>query len=171
LNAFEAYLMFPLTFAAPTYKPDGEWCYGNCTEIIIVTKDPKASSVDSCVKKGTRFEHESLARVVSLRHCYNQYLENFMFEDVVKSFFQLPRSPNKSHGGLIINSACAQNVLKGGWTSVRLTFLWWLSIALAINAIRTALNLTLSYGGDPCQPVPIEWVTCSAAAVPRVTTV
>lgn len=24
LNAFEAYLMFPLTFAAPTYKPDGE---------------------------------------------------------------------------------------------------------------------------------------------------
>jgi hypothetical protein len=30
------------------------------------------------MKKGTWFEHESLARVVSLRHCYNQYLENFI---------------------------------------------------------------------------------------------
>lgn len=74
--------------------------YGNCTE--IVTKYPKATSVDSCLKE-TWFEHESLGLVIGtatsntwkisllivMAHPYTA------FEDVVKSFFNYQEVPTR----------------------------------------------------------------------------
>jgi len=39
--------------------------------------------------------------------------------------------------------------------------------AAAIETIKTALNLT-SWSGDPCLPVPYDWIGCGSTASPRV---
>lgn len=91
-----------------------------------------------------------------------QYWSNMTLTDTAAVILKLTDPPTLD--GPLVNGA---ELL---WKYPELTQPTYADDAAALETIKATLSLT-SWSGDPCLPVPYDWITCTVVTSPRVLTV